>query len=292
VTDDNINRLKLTFEQAEGVAPLPRQLELQEVSPELRAQLWQYIHDSIVSAMKSGEYGLYVGGSWQSILRSMHVDHYHRMIDDFVSDWGVHKKLLRRVFQDGSYTAVFGFLQWILRHRTQPSHNFSSEIDARLARCRSAYRVVNGNTIVPVSSPEEKQTLDRAFADLASTEFNGARQHLKLAAERATAGDWAGSVRESISAVESTVKCIDPDAKELRPALAALEKQGTVHGSLRQGFLNLYGYTSDEKGVRHSLLKDDAAKVDQTEALFMLGACAAFVSYLINKGRGSGLISK
>ena len=32
------------------------------------------------------------------------------------------------------------------------------------------------------------------------------------------------------------------------------------------------------------------AGVDETDALFMIGACAAFVSYLINKSRGAGLI--
>ena len=166
MTDEPLDRAKLTFEQAEGAVPLPRQLELQEVSPQLRAQLWQYIHDSIERSMRSGEYGLYIGGSWEAILRSMHVDHYHRMIDDYVSDWYVHRKWLRRVFQDGSYTDVLGFLQGVLRHRLQPSHNFSGDIDVCLARCRSAYRVVNGNTIAPVSSPEEKQTLELAFADL------------------------------------------------------------------------------------------------------------------------------
>ena len=74
---------------------------------------------------------------------------------------------------------------------------------------------------------------------LLSTEFNGARQHLKLAAERATAGEWADCIRESVNSVEATVRCIDANAKDLRPALATLEKQGTVQGSLKEGFLKL-----------------------------------------------------
>ena len=48
-------------------------------------------------------------------------------------------------------------------------------------------------------------------------------------------------------------------------------------------------YTNDEKGIRHALLDDGTAKVDEADALFTLGACAAFVSYLINKARMSGL---
>jgi hypothetical protein len=39
------------------------------------------------------------------------------------------------------------------------------------------------------------------------------------------------------------------------------------------------------------LLEAGAPAVDETDALFMIGACAAFVSYMINKVRTAGLIS-
>ncbi|MDI3562541.1 hypothetical protein [Bradyrhizobium sp. Arg816] len=60
---------------------------------------------------------------------------------------------------------------------------------------------------------------------------------------------------------------------------------------MKNGFNSLYNYTSDEKGIRHALLDDSAAKVDETDALFMFGACAAFVSYLIGKARANGLLT-
>ena len=46
----------------------------------------------------------------------------------------------------------------------------------------------------------------------------------------------------------------------------------------------------DEKGIRHPLLDKGDAEVDETDALFMIGACGAFVSYLINKSRAAGLL--
>jgi hypothetical protein len=49
--------------------------------------------------------------------------------------------------------------------------------------------------------------------------------------------------------------------------------------------------TSDEKGIRHALLDEPVARVDETDALYLLGSCAAFVSYLINKARQAGLLS-
>jgi hypothetical protein len=60
---------------------------------------------------------------------------------------------------------------------------------------------------------------------------------------------------------------------------------------MKSGFGSLYGYTSDSQGIRHALLDKDAPDVDEADALFMIGACAAFVSYLVNKGRAAGLIS-
>ena len=61
---------------------------------------------------------------------------------------------------------------------------------------------------------------------------------------------------------------------------------------MKEGFVKLYGFASDEKGIRHPLLDDGAANVDETDALFMIGACAAFVSYLINKSRAASLLGK
>lgn len=63
-----------------------------------------------------------------------------------------------------------------------------------------------------------------------------------------------------------------------------------IHGALKSGFKAIYGYTSDEKGIRHPLLDIGVAKVDETDAIFMFSACAAFISYLIGKARSADLL--
>jgi hypothetical protein len=125
---------------------------------------------------------------------------------------------------------------------------------------------------------------------LAATDFNGARAHLRKAAEELTAGHYADSVRESIHAVEGVARILESSAS-LSGALDRLEKSVKIHAAMKRGFLSLYGYTSDEDGIRHALLDDGTAKVDETDALFMIGACAAFVSYLINKARSAGVLN-
>ena len=74
--------------------------------------------------------------------------------------------------------------------------------------------------------------------------------------------------------------------KTLKPALASLEKRGALHPALKEAFGTLYGYTSNEQGIRHSLLHRSDANVGMDEAVFMLGACASFASYLWRKREG------
>jgi hypothetical protein len=173
-----------------------------------------------------------------------------------------------------------------LRLNICPS-NLAGQVDRALRNGRAAYRVLEEHTIVPIGSAAELETLKRAFADLASTEFHGARDHLRKAAEELTAGRYPDSIRESIHAVESVARTLAPDGK-LSGALAKLEQSAKIHGGMKAGFNSLYGYTSDEQGIRHAHLNEPGLNPDETDALFMIGACAAFVSYLINKARSAG----
>lgn len=89
--------------------------------------------------------------------------------------------------------------------------------------------------------------------------------------------------------MESVCRTLNPSA-DLSKALARLEQKISIHRGMTTGFTSLDGYTSDEGGLRHALLEAGEAKVDEAEALFMIGACAAFVSYLLNKARTNGVL--
>jgi hypothetical protein len=177
----------------------------------------------------------------------------------------------------------------VLRHEDKP---LQLEIDVAnaLRKSRAAYAVFESDTIIPIGSDAERETLARAFTDLAASEFNGSRAHLRNAGSELTAGNYGPSIRESIHAVEAVARVLEPGAETLGPALSKLEKSARIHSALRKGFSNLYGFTSDENGIRHALLDEPVAQVDETDALYMLGSCAAFVSYLINRARQAGLL--
>lgn len=93
--------------------------------------------------------------------------------------------------------------------------------------------------------------------------------------------DYENSVKESILAVESICNTImGTDNTELGKALKKIEDSGIkIHPALKEAFIKLYGYTSDENGIRHCGGID--SKTTFEEAQYMLVSCSAFVNYLI-----------
>lgn len=225
--------------------------------------------------------------SWKQILEDFHVDRLCLMIDEFTIDFSSQLDLVKDIVTKGSYVDIFGFFQFVIRHQDCP-FEIAMGLDGVLEACHSAYRVVGGNTIMPVASEAERAAIARAFRDSSGGTFRGAQTHLRQSAEAMGDGRYADSVRESIHAVESVARAITGREK-LSDALTELEKSARMHKAMKGGFDRLYGWTSDEQGIRHPLLDEGDANVTEADALFMLGACAAFVSLLISKGRAAGL---
>ena len=283
---EGLERREITFEQAEGAAELPSQLELRQISSEMEALLWAAIYDSINREIVSdlaGYGGLRLGGRWRNILYAWHVTREHRMADEFSSDPSEHIEKVKAIIQSGDYIRVLGFVEFVVRNSECPQ-NLLGSLARILEFCRSAYRIID-KSIVPAATEAEATAAKRAFADLAGSEYHGARTHLRKAAVALTAGHFADSVRESIHSVEAVCRTIDPTASTLGAALVKLEKSGTINPNLKRGINALYDYTSDEDGIRHALIAKDAPDVDEADALYMFGACASFVTYLITKTR-------
>ncbi len=278
-------RKKMSFAQAEGAEELPSQLKRGEITPQMRSYLWAMIWESLKQCRRSTDWsGYYMDDPWRSILAAKHTVRDHKMADEFSNDADKLVADLKKTFSNGSCVEVLDLTEWILRRNACPS-GLGSAIKTALEMSHSAYTVVDNDTVMPVSSPEESVAVIDAIKAASAAGLSGPRQHLKLAAQRLSSGKWADSIRESISAVESAAKIIEPSGGGLKPALAALAKKNKIHGALREGFASLYGFTSDEDGIRHALLEKAEAEVDATDAQYMLGACASFVSYLIAKAR-------
>ena len=101
--------------------------------------------------------------------------------------------------------------------------------------------------------------------------------------------DLGNSLKESISAVESACKLlIGEKSGGLDKALAKLDAQISLHPALKKSLLSLYGYTSDESGIRHAIL--ETSNIGFAEAKFMLVTCSALLNFFLDKARQAKLI--
>jgi hypothetical protein len=250
--------------------------------------LWKYIHEQIDETADMGGMGYHLGKPWKHILKEVYVYREHKLIDDFSTGLKPALAGVRQVFERGSYADIYGWLQFVLR--IHPSRSFAERIARILNYCRSPYRIVADDVICPIGTDEEAATIGKAFADLKASGLAGSREHLKSASAELSAGNFSDSIRESVHAVESVVGVLEPSG-DFGKALAKLEAKAKIHGALVSGFKSVYGFSSDEQGIRHPLLDKEAPAVDEVDAMFMLGACSAFISYLINKSRAVGLLT-
>jgi hypothetical protein len=185
------------------------------VSPELRARLWAIFHQNLINAGGDGE----LSGPFAQVLYDLHVQRFCRAADEFSPFGYAWVSQFKPVFMDGNYIQIFGLVQWVLRHPTvQPYGVLPTGVDEALRASRAAYALFDRDTIIPVGSDTERETLARAFADVAASEFHGARAHLRNAGSELTAGNYAASIRESIHAVEAVARVLEPGAQTLGPA--------------------------------------------------------------------------
>lgn len=63
-------------------------------------------------------------------------------------------------------------------------------------------------------------------------------------------------------------------------ALAKIAQRRPMHEALKRGIKQLYGFGSDEPGIRHPLLDKRDAAVTEADAMLLLGVCAALVTFL------------
>jgi hypothetical protein len=270
-------RRELTFEQAEGISPLPAQLNLREIPVQTKALLWAAVFAEL--QLRTSKYGSTVFDPILTIARRHFIQVEHGMIDEFRNDFERITKRWKEYFTaKATYTETLGFVQWLLRER--PSDQFAKKVEIVLESTRTAYRVVNNDTIMQVASAIEAEAVTTALKSAKHRGIDGSRQHLLDASAALTGGDYATSIRESMSAVESVCLSVT-GVKDFAKAVAIMDAKKPMHPAFKIAINRLYDFTSQEPGLRHAKRHDATANVDERDAIFMIGVCASFVTYML-----------
>jgi hypothetical protein len=176
---------------------------------------------------------------------------------------------------------IVEFLHTLFRDGEPEQRKFERQVN-ELEREKSAYRFIVGK-LARIINEVEMQELEQAARH--GDRFATVAVHVRTALELYSKNpqpEYRNSIKESISAVESAAKIITGQPKAtLDDAVKVIDKKPSLHESFKSGISKLYGYSSDEGGIRHSLT--EATNIDETDALYMLVSCSAFANYLISR---------
>lgn len=264
-------------------------IQIDSIDLDLRNGLWNVFSVLINEPMK--EYAVLERSPFKGLIGSIYIHFFKEPVDEIPYSVSHVIKELRTRFFNWDYLNVYDFIDFIGKSKDEyfDPEEFRATCNIILKRELSAYRFVSGQ-LAPITSEIEIHEIEEAIESSANHNYNGVRIHLESALSKLsdkTKPDYRNSIKESISAIESICQEITSDKNaELSKTIKKLRTIIPIHGALEQGFIKLYGWTSDSDGIRHAMMEDD--NLDQEDALFMLISCSAFTNYLIAKATKLG----
>lgn len=270
-------------------------LQVECSSKELRMSLYNMVHEVL---------GNYEYGSLsESVCKELWTMKWHRPVDTFPFHSYEFYQELNKWVLDGEWYACYDLLEFVYNemkdldafepdpmsfaygfNNWEPQPNLEKEFQEAVNEVLeiegSGYRFINGQ-VSPITNEFEIDSLEQNLDSV--TGFAGSREHvenaLKLISKKPDS-DYLGSCRESILAAESAAKkAAGKEDGTLSDAVKELQKSKGLHPALTDAWKKMFGYTSDEKGMRHAGTEEPVI-VDFAFAKYMLVTCSAFVNYL------------
>lgn len=271
----------MLFSQRKGFTKVSNNIQKDYISSELRNRLWNVLETHIWSKYISSEsqYHIFFSIEFDNYLMSLFDKFLKAPLQKKPGTCGTAYKFLEGYFFNSEWYKVYDFLEFTIDYFLK--EKIVNDINTVLSEELSAYRYVH-NLFTEITASTEIEMLEEALSE---NKFPGVTKHLQRGFELLSdrdQPDYRNSIKESISAVESIVTLIVSKPKSsLGDALKLLDKQKKIHPALIKSFESLYGYTSDEDGIRHSMLEEPNLTAD--DAKFFLLSCTSFINYLKTK---------
>ncbi len=264
------------FSERQGFKPVRSMLQVESLDDTTRIELWNTTSRVLEILDSRADYP-----SQSRMLTEMWETLWCRPVDE-LPDWrDEFLSIVKTTIFAAPWFEVCDLVEFIAEaaDREDRGEAVKSAYDSVLKRNLAPCRFVDG-TLTPIIGEHEIVTIETALT--ASEDLDGVQHHLKralaLLADREKP-DYPNSVKESISAVESACLVVTAESSISAALRVLAESDPGLHPALSRAWSALYGFTSDEDGVRHGSVA--APIVDQALALYFLGSCSAFVTYLL-----------
>ena len=281
-----------------GVSRTSKTIQMDGMNDELKNSIWNVFFD-----LYDQDDGIY----WTKV--ADHIAGFFRKVpkDDLPLKRWECKRWVKGYFYSLDWYEVYDLTEFLVHNHSAMTRRYLSGIgitqEHRVTRSElinalnhllerelSGYRFVSG-FLTPISDKVEVDEIEAAVDQARNRGLLGTHEHIRTALQllgKKPTPDYRNAIKEAISAIESVVKQISgKESPGLEGALKELSKHIEIHKALQSGFIKLYGYSSDEDGIRHPIL--DQPNVGFDEAKFMIVACSAFVNFLISKAEAAGL---
>lgn len=277
---------ELTFSQRMGLAPVNVQIQTDNIDHELRTELFNWVLETVL-LIRNDLNGTYSSNQVIKRLQDERLNllwkhHYKHLLTEHNDNVWVIKEVQDDIIS-GPWNKVYDLLEFMI-YKFNLIDLVIYEMNQILEKGLSGFRYVK-TKFVSITSEQEIAAIESALDE--SSEIKPVNIQLKKALDKLSNRenpDYRGSIKESISAVETLSKIIAGNQNAtLSKALNFIEeeKKINVHPALREAFIKLYGWTSDAEGIRHGLMGEENLGVE--DAIYMLVSCSAFISYLLAK---------
>lgn len=255
-------------------------IQIDTMTPTLRNRIWNvfYSYDIQEGGLCSKRLSQSING--QRTIEMKVADSLGFCLDSSISNTA--QKKIQNYILNSPWFKVYDFIEKHLEclpddQRPIREKQYNDVLESE----KSGYRIIN-NEITPITNPEEIKEIKDAM----STTYESVDQHMKKALNlysNIEKPDYENSIKESISAVESMCCIITESEKDtLGNMLKTLDKKGIyIHPAMIGAFEKMYGYTSNESGIRHGTI--DFKNAPEEDARYMLITCSAFINYLKSK---------
>lgn len=277
------------FSQRKGIRPLQKSIQRESMDIELKNRLWSGLKIAVYDKWRAPDFREYQSEDGKKIdfLMKIYWLHYFKLPIDTIPEFDSgHPRsayeILREHFFKGAWWESYDFLEFTLKHVNDDWADLLKDITNNFLEAENAaYRFVE-HEIVEITDENEIGEIESAI----NLKYKSIAKHLQrsldLMSDKSNP-DYRNSIKESISAVEGGCRLISGDDKAtLGAALKKVDDKNPIHKAFKDALSKLYGYTSDQGGIRHSLTEEGVTP-SYADAKFMLVACSSFINFLWTK---------
>jgi hypothetical protein len=275
----------MRFSQRQNITPSSKEIQIEWIDDELKNGIWNLIKMIFIDKIRYGN-----GKDFENFATLLWHKFYKLPIDEIPNYQYEIESKIRYVFFNSEWFEIYDFVEFLISVQSRPENKNSliNSLNTLLEKEFSGYRIIT-EKVAPISNSLEFNEVSEVLENTKNlTAYKGANIHLTKSLELISDKknpNYRNSIKESISAVESTCRIVTGE-NTLGKALNKLESKGLkINKQLKSGFDKIYAYTNDkDNGIRHAFI-EQANEPDFSDAKYMLISCSSFINYILDKAR-------